>query len=57
MPKENLSPQDALRIALDEAHFSLYKTYDLSRAAAFLAALSAKLMLEVNGRIERGEAI
>lgn len=57
MPKENISPEDAIRIALDEENFSLYRTYDLSRIAAFFADLAAKVTLEVNERIRCGRVV
>lgn len=56
--KQNLSPQDALRLALmTEEDWKSIRTYDLSRAAAFLTELAAGLTKEVNRRVEIGAYI
>lgn len=57
MPKKDISPKEALRIALDSDHCQLYKTYDLSRVAAFLAMLTNDVTKVVNERIQRGEIV
>lgn len=53
--KADLTPQDALRFALmSDADLANIKTYDLSRAAAFLAERAAYLAKEVNERVKIG---
>jgi hypothetical protein len=53
--KENLKPEDALRIGMmTEDELRLIRTYDISRSAAFLAKLAADLTKTVNERVETG---
>ena len=53
--KADLTPEDALRFALmSDADLANIKTYDLSRATAFLTELAAGLAKEVNRRVEIG---
>ena len=50
----SMSPSDALRLVRDEEHWGEITTYDLMRAANYLADIATKAQLEIQRRFEKG---